>query len=703
MLLIFFPSLLARAAPAAQPIDCFISTGDNHWLGESLPIDSKASIEASFELLARLGVRRVYWRGLQDAIINDTGVIPEENCRYAFFWRNWSRRLYAEVDPDRTAAAAARRRGMEFWGVGTLDWGSSPDIPCYGFPYDSESSLRREHPEWVPVDRSGLLQQGGPIEWAYAEARKAAVDLQMKYVRRDGYNGVLLLSYVENFSMRFQDEFGFNEPIVREFRRRTGVDLRTQPFSRTASRHAWYSLRGEYLTQYLREFKERLRGEGKKLGIYVNPDQPHFTLPWSGELLTAGHIYCDLERWVRDRIIDQFVVDGNCQPESQTRAVDDCLWLCRQTPSCVSPQTSDPAGARWKNYRGQGVVPVMSVGADQSYLMCTDRIPAQPPGALSSDDPILRMRVLAQIIVGQTKAAAAQVTPLAQDKNVIVRRLALQALGRLKDPASVPVIERGLEDGENCVRCAAGLALAENHRPQSTAKMLAAIDRFGDHPLAEIALQTLPQFRPLPRAELAAEAAKRANSVVRSTAMRALALMPDETLLRVFIAGLSDSDRFVRFAAAEGLANYPRSVEAVEALLTALRHDDPVLSDRAATSLAAIGECRRKEIEPLRGRIVAGLRELYMKFGEGCRRADRDWGYRPVGNALLKLGADGEKILQTLIDQSNDRRLALLAWKSLYIRLDTGGFREVTEKENDEAFRHLPAFLRTAAAGAARQ
>ena len=54
------------AGPAAnkQPVlDCYISTGDNHWLGDSLPVDSKAGIEASFDLLKRLGVRRVYWRG----------------------------------------------------------------------------------------------------------------------------------------------------------------------------------------------------------------------------------------------------------------------------------------------------------------------------------------------------------------------------------------------------------------------------------------------------------------------------------------------------------------------------------------------------------------------------------------------------------------------------------------------------------------
>ena len=73
-------------------------------------------------------------------------------------------------------------------------------------------------------------------------------------------------------------------------------------------------------------------------------------------------------------------------------------------------------------------------------------------------------------------------------------------MGKLKDPAAVPIIEQGLEDEENCVRCAAGLALRDNNRPESTAKMLAAVERFPNHPLIEVVFKALPRIRPLPRA-----------------------------------------------------------------------------------------------------------------------------------------------------------------------------------------------------------
>ena len=192
---------------------------------------------------------------------------------------------------------AAHRRGIEAWGWGTLfDWGVSADSGGYiDYALDIDARIRHDHPEWVPVDRHGLLRQSGPIELAYPEARRALVDLFMRYVRRDDYDGVILSTYCENYGLRFDDEFGFNEPIVREFKRRYGIDIRTQPFNKAA----WYELRGEYVTAFLQEFKAALAQQGKKLGLFVNPRQPHFPQPWNVSFYrpTAGHIYMDVERW----------------------------------------------------------------------------------------------------------------------------------------------------------------------------------------------------------------------------------------------------------------------------------------------------------------------------------------------------------------------------------------------------------------------
>jgi len=703
-LLVLTATLLAADASPAKPVilDCYVSTGDNHWLGSSLPIDSKASIEATFDLFKKLGMRRIYWRGLQEAAWLDTMQFREENCRYASFWK-YLLRLYKEVDVDRLAVEAAHKRGMEIWGVGTMfDWGASADTPCFGdFPHNSESRLRQRHPEWFPVDKHGVLRQGGPIEFAHPEARKALVDLHMKFMQRDGYDGMALITYVENFSVRFPDEFGFCEPAVAEFKRRTRRDPRTQPFEMGASRYDWQALRGEYITAYLRELKAGLAASGKKLGVCVGPNQPRLPQNWpsagantlSGIAITAGHVRFDIETWVREGIVDQFLVWGACYGPQQCRTVEDLLWLARGTKTVVGAMTSSPFAERWVPFQAQGVPMMLSLAEDASYLQQCN-IPEQPLEALRGSDELLRMRVLAQITAGKTKAAVADIAPLAKDGSLIVRRLALYALGKLKEASALPVIEAALLDPENGVRCAAAIALRDVNRPESVAKLLAAVQRHPAHPLMEAATFTLMKIQPLPRAELAKAAVEHGNPTVRVVAMRALAAMANAELVPVFAKGLNDADRYVRFSAAQALANVTRCPQAVETLIEATKQDNVVVSDRASTSLAQLALRRDKEVEPLRPKMIEALKNLYAKLGDGCARADADWGYRPVGNALLKFGADGEHVLQEFMDQRKDRRLAEQAWKSLYIRHENGVFSEVSEKENDEAFKKRPVFNR---------
>jgi hypothetical protein len=697
-------ALPAADAPPAKPpiLDCFISTGDNHWLGSWLPIDSRASIEASFELLKRLGVRRVYWRGLQEAAWLETMQFREENCRYASFWK-YLLRLDKEVPVDKLAVEAAHKRGMEIWGVSTMfDWGSDADTPCFGdFPHNSESRLRQRHPEWVPVDKHGVLRQGGPIELAYPEARRALVDLHLKFMDRDGYDGMAFLTYVENFSLRYPDEFGFNEPVVKEFKRRVGIDVRTQPFGRNATRYDWQALRGESVTAYLRELKAELAKRGKKLGVCLNPNQPRLPQFWTavGATISAGHIQFDLDTWVRDGIVDQFLVWGGCHGPAQLKTVEDCLWLTRGSQTAVAAMTSSPFADRWKPFHERGVPLALAVGDDWQYLEYCN-VPERPIEALRDKDDFARLRVLTQIARGKTKATVADLAPLAKDANLLVRRMALLAMAKTKDPQAVPLVENGLTDSENGVRCVAAQALRDLHRPESAAKLLAAVQRFPTHPLMETAVVTLMKLQPPPRTELAQAATAHGNPAVRVVAMRALATMANAELVPVFANGLNDADHYVRFSAAQALANVTRCPQAVETLIEATRQDNIVVANRAATSLGVIAARREKEVEPLRPGMIEALQTLYGRLGDGCARADADWGYRPVGNALLKFGADGERVLQEFMDQRKDRRLAEQAWKSLYVRLDNGAFIETCEKENDEAFKRRPVFNRDIRVGA---
>jgi hypothetical protein len=677
-------------------LHCYISSGDNFWIGQALPVDSKASIEASFDLLQRLGIKRVYWRGLEAATWVDAHQERAESPRYFMFW-SWLRHLYKDVDPDRLAVQAARKRGMEIWGVANLvDWGSQADAPPFKvYPFNSESKLRIENPEWVPVDKYGVMRQGGPIEFAYPKARKALVDLHMKYMRRDGYDGMVFLTYAENHSMRFQDEFGFNEPIVNEFKKRYGIDIRNEPWKRFATRFDWYHLRGEYLTQFVRELKSNLNKSNQKLGFFLQPWNPHMPQPWNVPelMLTAGSIHLDLETWIQDGLVDEFLIYGNSDRQMQTRAVKNLLWMTRQTESQVGILTSGPSAKWWKPFQKNRVPTVVAWGEDSMYLE-RSFVPVQKADSLKSDDPLLVMKALSQIVEGKLKAPIEEVTALTLHPHLIVRRLALRALGKLKDPRSVPLIEEALFDPENSIRCMAALALRDNHRPESLLKILDAVERNDNHPLEEILRVTIPRLKPNPREQLVTAYKTNKHEAVRRVAMRALRFLSHPSLLTVWQDGLKDPDRFVRFVSAEGLGTLTNRADAIDSLIRALELEDVVVATRAAVSLSSIVRKGGKETTAKRRAILAGLQKLYAQYGGNCARADAEWGYRPVGNALLALGEDGEAALRKFLHQTADTHLAELAWKTLFIRQKAGSFSEVTEKENELAFRNRPLHMK---------
>jgi hypothetical protein len=270
----------------------------------------------------------------------------------------------------------------------------------------------------------------------------------------------------------------------------------------------------------------------------------------------------------------------------------------------------------------------------------------------------------------------------------------VQTLGKIGGDESVAVIEQALFDPENSIRCTAGIALRDAHGPKSTEKILKSIELHGNHMLAEIMRVTLPRIRPLPRAELAAAYTSSTDVRVRQMAMRALVFMPDASLLPAWKKAIDDPDRFTRVAAIRGIGALRNNAEATRQLLAAVQHEDPVMANEASALLGDEIERNDTAARNLRAEILAGLQQRYARFGDAYVDVDREWGYRPVGNAILAFGAEGETVLQSFIDQTNDRQLAIHAWKSLYIRQQPGTFSEVTEKENHEAMRNRPLFLK---------
>ena len=133
---------------------------------------------------------------------------------------------------------------------------------------------------------------------------------------------MIFITYLENYSLRFQDEFGFSPPIAEAFDKRVRRNLLKEPFTRTASREDWLRVRGGFITDYLRELKGELAKHNQKLGVFLDPHDLRLPQPWNvPEMMrTAGSHYLDLETWVREGLVDMLPVYGYCAPQLQDAA-----------------------------------------------------------------------------------------------------------------------------------------------------------------------------------------------------------------------------------------------------------------------------------------------------------------------------------------------------------------------------------------------
>ena len=528
--------------------------------------------------------------------------------------------------------------------------------------------------------------------------------MYLHYIDRDHLDGITFFTFAENYGLRFEDEFGFNQPVVDEYQRRYGVDIRTQEFDRSL----WRYLRGEYVTQFLRELKTALQGWGKKLGVRLNPREPNFTDRWNVPqyLLTAGRIYLDWERWVREGIVDDILIGGNTPTELRYRSIQNALQTTRGTSVAVSALTSNPALEEFKPYTDQGMRLQIFATDDASYLKLV--YPKQEAGVLAGPDIYAVIRFLAQVAEGEASIEARKILPLVKHENILVRRQAIRALGKLKDPSAIPTLENALADPERSVRAAAVFALAEAPGPQSVAKLIDVVRRVREFQIFEAVSSALTSVdaRYLPQVlALASDP----DVVMRRMALYALGGRGDRLALPAMIAALDDPDLYVRFRAAHGLQAFRNEAKPVEALHHALADSDVIIQNRAAVSLAialvegctvkpryglesaisiletVTGPLREIRLNAAQERALQALAAKFREFGDGSKRTDLEWGFRPVGNAILAFGTEGGRRLQQMIDQKNDRQLAGLAWQVLNIRQGMENFCLVPGADEENA------------------
>jgi hypothetical protein len=660
--------------------------GDNQWVSDWPPIDSPATVEALFEWLSRTyGVRRVYWRGEQDRMWLRNYLLRPENPLYFDFYRSWLRPLVEGVKTNDLAVAAARRRGMEIYVFdGLFEHGAQGDTGgCGMFPYQGEDRLRLEHPEWCPVDQWGERRCPGPIEFCYPEARAALVARYVKHVADYGYDGISFYTYVENLGLRYADEFGFNPPIVAEFKRRYGVDIRTQAFDK----EAWHRLRGEYVTQFLRELHAALGGRGKKLSMTIRPDKPNLPQRWYGtgvDMPGAGMIHLDWETWVREGIVDEVFVWHGGGPEPLLGGLQKA---CAGKPIELVVFSSAPFAEQWKPFLEAGATPCTV--AAPGYGIDPISLDPTSPATLHSPDWRLRAQTLTDIAAGKVKAGVGDVTSLASDPHVLVRRETMRTLKALKAAEATPVLEAALEDREPSVRIAAAGALGVVPGPDTPRRLLSAVladSGFQFRQECVTALAAMKESaqpalienlvsRSLPVREVCAQALGK-NGLAGSQAPLLAALQRDR------------NDR-VRFWAISGLAGY-RVTAVFEALRGALDDPSPAVQLGAVRALGDMADAMAPEQS---APTLAALEALFRQYGNRCQRADAAWGWRAVGNAMLAFGDAGKARLETVRTEHQDARLAWLAYQVVYVPQSAQKVLLCEEKDAVETHaRYAPPF-----------
>ncbi len=89
--------------------------------------------------------------------------------------------------------------------------------------------------------------------------------------------------------------YGFNLPVVEEYRRRYGVD----PLREDFDMEKWRRLRGEYYTGFLAEASQLVRGAGRRFAAHI-PDMA-FTPPSQSTMM---EIHWDYMGWLERRLVD---------------------------------------------------------------------------------------------------------------------------------------------------------------------------------------------------------------------------------------------------------------------------------------------------------------------------------------------------------------------------------------------------------------
>jgi hypothetical protein len=679
-----------QAVASKEPgVAMILSTGDNLFYYKWFPIDSPLGIRASFDLFkSRYNVNRIMWRGAQAQWMTNGAVFRPESEEIADLYA-MEMKLETKDHLTPFAAGAAKRRGLSFWGyMPFFEVGASADVVSMsGFgPYNFEDKFRATHPEYRLYDRAGI-ESGGTIEFGYPAVRQYFVKRYEDELKPGGdfsiYGGIIFYTYVENFFPRFTDQFIYSDIAAKDFKARYGVDVYSEPFDMDK----YMQLRGEYVTEYLRELRRVFDKYGKKIAFYIDARDPEVPMHWPSypKILTPGRIKMDWRTWVKEGLVDEIALRdvrdiGDVQP---------FLDATRGTKTRVSIVGGELRPSMRYLYN-QGVTrqiwsPEMPSG-----------FPAEnsPVSALEGNDRVAKLSVLRQVRDGSLDVPVAKIVELFNDPDLIIRRQAVAAAVGRRMTDAIPALEKAAMSPENNFRCNVIDALGTLNGPNTVAVIGQAL---GAYPFAGTRLAARTAWSamfPDSTQDLVSLYHRTTSPYVRTAIIEMLVskrAVPAIEAIPAFRPLVNDAagnqNATLRSLAAFATAYYPDR-ESAELLLKLMDDPSDVVQNAAVFSSGQVARCI--DDKEMRDSIFQKLLNREKLYGAGSNRDDQDWGYRVVDEALIfGFGPRGEHHVVDVLN-GDDPKLADEAWRVLFHPNDGWNFYPIDRESGEALYAYHP-------------
>lgn len=203
-------------------------------------------------------------------------------------------RILKRFDPLRVAIKYAHKYSLQLF-----SWITLMDED---FNQGLISDFVQRHPQFTLESKDGSRHLTGALCYWYDEV----VDYQMRQIDEvlNDYDidGMYLCTRSHakfaNTS-RALDDFGFNEPVVQEYKVRYGIDIRTQPFNKSR----WYEIQGEGLTRFIEQASSHIHNQGLPLWIGIHSDGLSMM-----NISPMAHMKLDWDKWMSSGCADGLIV-----------------------------------------------------------------------------------------------------------------------------------------------------------------------------------------------------------------------------------------------------------------------------------------------------------------------------------------------------------------------------------------------------------